>query len=299
MAERRVLVAGASGFVGSRLVPELVRAGWTVRALSREERETQPGVEAAMGDVHDRASLDEAFAGVEAAYYLVHGLADTGELAATELPAARSFGAAARDAGAGRVVYLGGLAHGDDLSDHLRTRQLVGEVLRETGPPLLEFRASVIVGDGSASFELVRTLVDFLPALVLPDWIETQTQPIALDDVVAYLLAGLELPLEESRTFEIGGADVLTYGRLVELYGEAVGSERPTVTVPAPPLPLPSFLTRFAPEQARVWAQLAEGLRFHSAVLDDAALEAFDVRPVGVREAIRAVLEGGPATLPR
>jgi uncharacterized protein YbjT (DUF2867 family) len=164
---------------------------------------------------------------------------------------------------------------------------------------VLEFRASVIIGSGSASFELVRTLVDYLPALVLPDWIETQTQPIALDDVVEYLLAGLELPLEQSKTFEIGGADTITYGRLLELYGEAVGVDRPTMTVPAVALPLPSLLTRFAPEQARVWAQLAEGMRFHSAVLDDAALEAFDVRPVGVREAIRLVLEGGAATLPR
>jgi uncharacterized protein YbjT (DUF2867 family) len=297
--ERRVLVAGASGFVGSRLVPELVRAGWTVRALSRRERDAQPGVESAVGDVQDRASLDEAFEGVDAAYYLVHGLADTGDLAATEIPAARNFGAAAREAGVERVIYLGGLAHGDDLSDHLRTRHLVGEALRETGPNVLELRASVIVGEGSASFELVRALVDYLPALVLPDWIETQTQPIALDDVIAYLLEGLELPLEESRSFEIGGADAITYGRLLELYGEAVGADRPTVTLPALPLPLPSLLTRFAPEQARVSAQLAEGLRFHSAVLDEAALEAFDVRPRGVREAIRDVLEGGPATLPR
>ena len=299
MAERRVLVAGASGFVGSRLVPELVRAGWTVRALSRQERDAQPGVETAVGDVQERESLDDAFAEVDAAYYLVHGLGETGDLAATELPAARNFGAAARDAGLERLIYLGGLAHGDDLSDHLRTRHLVGQALRESGPPVLEFRASVIIGEGSASFELGRTLVDYLPALVLPDWIETPTQPIALDDVIEYLVAALELPLEQSRTFEIGGADAITYGRLLELYAEAVGVDRPTTTVPAPALPLPSFLTRFAPEQARVWAQLAEGLRFHSAVLDDAALESFEIRPVGVREAIRLVLEGGPATLPR
>lgn len=299
MPDRRVLVAGATGHVGSRLVPALVAAGRRVRALSRQERDSETGVETAVGDVADRESLDAALEGVEAAYYLVHGLADTADLEQTELAGARTFAAAAKRAGVGRLVYLGGLAHGEGLSDHLRTRHEVGEALRVDGPPTVELRASVVIGDGSASFDLVRALVDYLPALVLPDWVDTPCQPIALDDVVAYLVAALELEPAESRVFEIGGADKITYRGLIELYAEATGASPPTVTLPALPLPVPDLLTRFAPEQARVWAKLAEGMRFDSTVLDDEALRVFDVRPRGVREAIEAALGGGAATLPR
>lgn len=285
-ANATVLVTGATGHIGSRLLPELVATGRTVRALSRQERESGPGVETAVGDVQDRKSLDAALAGIEVAYYLVHGLADTDDLEEVELESARTFAAAARAAALERVVYLGGLAHGDDLSDHLRTRHDVGEILRAEGPPTVEFRASVVIGDGSASFELVRTLVDYLPALVLPDWVDTPCQPIAVDDVVAYLVAALDVELDGPAVYELGGADRITYRELIELYGAVAGSERPLLTLPALPLPLPSLLTRFAPEQARVWLKLAEGLRFDSDVRDQAALETFSIRPRGARKAV-------------
>lgn len=293
MPDAVVLVAGASGHVGSRLVPELVRRGYRVRALSRQPRDDEAGVEAMQGDVLDRASLDAVFQGVDKAYYLVHGLADTAELEDVELEGARTYAAAASDAGVERVVYLGGLAHGDDLSPHLRTRHDVGEVLRREGPPTVEFQASVVIGDGSASYELVRTLVDNAPALVLPDWVETPCQPIAVDDVVAYLADALEIELPESRIFEIGGADRITYGELLELYGDAVETSRPTLTMPVLPVPLPglpALLSQFAPEQARVWLRLVEGMQFDSVVRDNSAAGSFDVRPRGVREAIEAAL---------
>lgn len=296
MADDLVLVAGASGHVGSRLVSELVRAGRSVRALSRQERDGATGVETAVGDVLDRASLDAAFVGVTAAYYLVHGLADTADLEEVELEGARTFAASARDAGAERIVYLGGLAHGDDLSDHLRTRHEVGEVLRSEGPLTVELRASVVIGDGSASFELVRSLVDNLPALVLPDWVETMCQPIALDDVVAYLVEALDVGLDGPAVFEVGGADRITYRELLDLYGEVTGSARPTLTLPALPLPLPSLLTSLAPEQARVWLKLAEGLRFDSTVLDERAAQTFGVKPRGAREAVEAAVAAGVAS---
>ena len=159
-------------------------------------------------------------------------------------------------------------------------------MLRREGPPLVEFRASVVIGDGSASFELVRTLVDNAPALVLPEWIDTRSQPIAVADVVAYLVAALEIELPESRVFEIGGADVITYGELLELYGDAAGTARPLLKVPALPLPLPSVLSQLAPERARVWLRLVEGMQFDSTVRDHSAAGSFDIRPRGVREAI-------------
>jgi uncharacterized protein YbjT (DUF2867 family) len=286
-----VLVTGATGHVGSRLVRALVDAGTPVRALSRREQDAEEGVEWAVGDVSDRASLLAALDGCRAAYYLVHGLADTDDLDEVEREAARTFAAASREAGVGRVVYLGGLAHGDDLSPHLRTRRRVGEILRTEGPPAVELRASIVIGDGSASFELVRTLVDTLPALVLPEWAETPCQPIAVDDVVDYLVEALDA---EPGVYEIGGADRITYAELIELYGDAAGKARPTLTLPAPVLPLPDLLARFAPERARVWLKLVEGLRFDSSVRDHSAAGAFSIRPRGVREAIADAL-GEPA----
>ena len=289
MAERPVLVTGATGHVGSSLIEELLRAGRPVRALSRGTEE-RAGVEFVRGDVLERGSLDDALAGVGAAYYLVHALGSGGGFGDEELVGARNFAAAAAEAGVERIVYLGGLAHGDDLSEHLRARQAVGEVLRGSEVLTIELRASVVIGEGSASFELVRGLVDYLPVLVLPDWIDNECQPIALEDVVAYLVAALDVDVPGSAVFEIGGADRITYRRLLEEYARAAGVERPTLAVPAVPVPFASWLTSAAPEQVRVWAKLAESLRFDSTVHDEAALQAFDVRPRGVREAIAAVV---------
>jgi uncharacterized protein YbjT (DUF2867 family) len=293
VAEGVVLVTGATGHIGSRLVPELVRAGRPVRALSRQEREPSAGVETTVGDVADAESLASALEGVEAAYYLVHGLADAGDLEDVERSGASTFARAARTAGVGRVVYLGGLAHGDELSPHLRTRQEVGEILRAEGPPTVELRASIVIGEGSASFELVRTLVDSAPLVVLPEWAETPCQPIAVDDVVAYLLESLDV---EPGVYEVGGADRITYVQLLELYADATGKGLPTLTVPLPDLPLPSLFARLAPEQARVWLQLVEGLRFDSSVRDQSAAETFGVRPRGAAEAIADALAEGTAS---
>ena len=289
MPERTTLVTGATGHVGGRLVDELLREGRRVRAMSRGDVGRQ-GVEAVQADVLEADSLPAALDGVGVAYYLVHALASGGSFASEEQDGARNFAAAATEAGVERIVYLGGLAHGDDLSEHLRTRQEVGEILRASDVLTIEFRASVVIGDGSASFDLIRGLVDYLPVLVLPDWIDTSCQPIAVDDVVSYLVAGADVAVPGSAVFEIGGADRITYRRLIEEYGEAVGSPRPTLGLPALPIPFTGWLTALAPEQARVWGKLVEGLRFDSTVQDEAALHAFDVRPRGVRDAIAAAV---------
>jgi uncharacterized protein YbjT (DUF2867 family) len=288
-----VLLTGATGHVGGRLLQALLEGGRPVRALARtpEKLEPREGLEVARGDVTDRASLDAAFPGTGAAYYLVHSLGSAGAFDDAELSAAETFAAAARDAGSERIVYLGGLARGDDLSDHLRSRQEVGRVLRESGVPTVEFRASVVIGEGSASFELIRSLVDDLPGIVAPDWIETLSQPIALDDVVAYLVAALDVPVEESRVYEIGGADRISYREAIQLYAGLRGLQTPILELPAFALPL-ARLADVLPERGRVAAKLIESLRFESTVADDAALRDFPVRPRGAREAIESALAG-------
>lgn len=284
------LVAGASGHVGSRLVRALERPGVEVRAVSRSGGE---GVTA--GDVADRESMLELLTGVDVAYYLVHSLALAGDFGEDERRAAETFAKAAREREVGRLVYLGGIVHGDDLSSHLASRREVGEILRGSGIPTIEFRTSIVVGAGSASFELVRDLVDALPVLVGPDWLDNPAQPIGVDDVVAYLAAALDVSLEGSVVYEIGGADRATYRDLVDEIARGRGRPGILASLPVPPLPfeasaLPERLAELVPERARLAANLLESLRYGTAVEDDSALRDFDVCPMGLREAVAAAL---------
>lgn len=284
------LVAGATGHVGSRLVDALERRGVDVRAVSRSG-----GEGATAGDVADRESMLELLAGVDVAYYLVHSLGVAGEFGEDERHAATTFSVAARDRGVRRLVYLGGIVHDDDLSPHLASRREVGEILRGSDVPTIEFRTSIVVGAGSASFDLVRDLVDALPALVGPDWLDNPAQPIGVDDVVAYLVAALDVPLEGSVVYEIGGADRGTYRDLVDEIARR--RDRPGVlaSLPVPPLPIPASglperLAELVPERARLAANLLESLRYSTAVEDDSALRDFDVRPMGLGEAVAEAL---------
>lgn len=284
------LVAGASGHVGSRLVRALEQRGIEVRAVSRSG-----GEGLIVGDVADRGSMLELLWGVDVAYYLVHSLGLAGKFEEDERRAAETFAAAARDRGVGRLVYLGGIVHDDDLSPHLESRREVGEILRGSGIPTIEFRTSIVVGAGSASFELVRDLVDALPVLVGPDWLDNPAQPIGVDDVVAYLVAALDVSLEGSVVYEIGGADRGTYRDLVDEIARRRGRPGVLASLPVPWVPvgastLPERLGELVPERARLAANLLESLRYGTAVEDDAALRDFDVRPVGLREAVAEAL---------
>jgi uncharacterized protein YbjT (DUF2867 family) len=280
-----VAVTGASGYVGGKLVSELGRRRHEVRALTRSD-----------GDVGDRDSMLGALEGMDAAYYLVHSLTAAGEFAEEERRVARTFAGAALECGVGRLVYLGAIVHDDgELSAHLRSRREVGEILRGSGVSTIEFRASIVVGDGSASFDLVRTLVERLPGLVGPDWLDNASQPIAVDDVVAYLAAALDVPLDGEAVYEIGGADRVRYRDLVNEVAVQLG--RPTyeltLPVPAPPFDasqLPEQLTQLVPDRARLAANLLESLRHDTDVRDDAAARDFDVRPRGLRDAVAAAL---------
>lgn len=277
---RTVAVTGAGGFVGSRLAVALAERGRTVRPLTRTE-----------GDVGDREAMKRALDGIDAAYYLVHGLSSEADFEEEERHGAREFAAAARACGVRRLIYLGGIAHGEQLSRHLRSRREVGEILRASGVPTIEFRASIVVGAGSASFELVKTMVEYLPTVVAPDWLDHLAQPIAVDDLLEYLVAALDVPLEQDAVFEIGGADQVRYRDLVNEVAERLGRPTREITLPTPPLPsLPAGVASLLPEQARLPLHLLESLQHDTDVRDDAALRTFAVRPLGLRRAVEEAL---------
>ncbi|MFF3111219.1 SDR family oxidoreductase [Kitasatospora sp. NPDC057904] len=240
----RCLVTGATGYIGGRLVPELLARGHAVRCLVRDpgrlrDQPWRARVETAVGDVTRPATLTGAFDGVDVAYYLVHSLGTGPSFEATDREAAHAFGAAAAAAGVSRIVYLGGLVpDGVDesgLSPHLRSRAEVGGILRASGVPTAELRAAVIIGSGSASFEILRHLTERLPAMVTPRWVATRIQPIAVRDVLRYLAGAALLPPSVNRTFDIGGPDVLTYREMMRRYARIAGLRR-RVIFPVPVL---------------------------------------------------------------
>jgi uncharacterized protein YbjT (DUF2867 family) len=235
--------------------------------------------------------LHEAFAGVATAYYLVHSMAATGPFARADRLGAENFAAAARESGVGRIVYLGGLGAEHDLSTHLESRHEVGRILRESGVPTIEFRASVIIGSGSISFEIVRSLVDRTPVLLIPRWVVSRTQPIAIEDVLAYLLAALDIGLEESRLFEIGGPDRVAYADLMREYARQAGLRRALIRVPfATPRISGLWLSVVTPVYASIGRELIESLRNDTVVRDRAAREVFQIRPRGFRQAVERAL---------
>ena len=282
-------MTGATGYIGGRLVPVLEASGIRLRCLARHpaalESRVAATTEVVAGDLFDPASLDRALAGIDVAYYLVHSMGAHGNYREKDRVAARNFGEAARRAGVRRIVYLGGLAAGEEaLSAHLESRLETGRILRDSGVPVVEFRASVVIGSGSLSFELIRALVERLPIMICPRWVSTLAQPIGIDDVLAYLAAALNLPDGESRTFEIGGADRASYGDVMRQYARQRGLRRVMISVPFLTPRLSSlWLGLVTPVYARVGRELIAGLKNKSVVTDPAALSVFPIRPAGLR----------------
>lgn len=233
MSSRDILVTGASGFVGSHLARALVEDGHRVRAMTRHPDEYDGAGDPIAGDVGDPASLAAPLAGVHTAYYLVHSL-DSADFEDKDSAAARAFGQAAADAGVRRIVYLGGLGEdGDSLSPHLRSRREVETLLGEAGVPVTTLRAAVVIGHGGISWELTRQLVDHLPVMVAPRWVNTRTQPIALRDVIRYLVGVLDDPRAEGQVYEVGGPDVLRYKDMMSTVARIQNRRLlPVLTVP-------------------------------------------------------------------
>ncbi len=291
-----VLIAGATGYVGGELLERLLNVGYTVRCLARRpdalRAKAVAGLDVVEGDVLNSASVRAAMAGVGIAYYLVHSMGSAQSFEDQDRTGAQNFASAAREAGVQRIIYLGGLGRSSDqLSTHLRSRQEVGEILRSARVPVIEFRASVVIGSGSLSFEMIRALVERLPVMIAPRWVSVDAQPIAIADLLAYLLAAMDHPIDTSEIFEIGGLDRVSYGGLMREYARQRGLKRLVISVPLLTPRLSSlWLGLVTPLYVRVGRKLIDSIRHSTVVEDPSASTEFGIRPCGFREAISAAI---------
>ncbi len=296
---RSILVTGATGYVGGRLVPRLLAAEYEVRVLIRGSAQRLNGrawhdqVNIAIGDVLHPDSLTSAMQGIDAAYYLIHSMSGNEEFSQRDVQAAQNFARAAADAGVKVIIYLGGLGEADsNLSEHLQSRQETGAALRQFNVPVTEFRAGMVVGSGSLSFEMVRNLTERLPVMIAPRWVYTKTQPIAIRDVLHYLVSALSTPQSAGKIIEIGGADVLTYADMMLRYARIRGLRRFIIPVPVLTPRLSSYWVHWmTPVSASVASPLIAGLRNELVVHDPLAKSLFpDIKPLDFATAVRLAL---------
>lgn len=288
----RILVTGATGFIGSRLCPVLVEAGHDVWAMTRRPDEYAGSGAAVFGDVHDPSSLSAALESVQVAYYLVHSLGSP-DFERQDARAAASFARAATIAGVSRIIYLGGLGDDTDtLSAHLRSRREVEGLLASTGTPVTVLRAGIIIGDGGISWEITRQLVARLPMMLTPRWVNTRTQPIAIEDVITYLTASATRDQLAGRTFEIGGPEVLDYAQMLNRVAEITGRRIRILPVPILTPNLSSlWLALFTDVDITTGRALVDSMSNEVIVHDKAIHHVVDLEPLGFDDAVRKALE--------
>jgi uncharacterized protein YbjT (DUF2867 family) len=291
-----ILLTGATGYVGGRLLSLLQHQKISVRCLTRRpealDDRRSPTTEIVAGDVLDAASLQSAMQGVDTAYYLVHSMGSKGDFEEQDRIAATNFANAARTAGVRRIVYLGGLGNPDQkLSKHLRSRQETGDTLRAHHPQVIEFRASIVIGSGSLSFEMIRALVERLPVMICPRWVNVKAQPIAIEDLLLYLTEAVDIPCSSSQMFEIGGPDQVSYGEIMREYSRQRGLTRWMIPVPfLTPYLSSLWLGLVTPLYARVGRKLVESLRNPTLISNNLAATTFSIRPRSFRDAIARAL---------
>ena len=302
MTERtRVLVTGATGYIGGRLVPRLLDAGYEVAVLVRSAAKLldvpwADRVTITEGDLLDSDAVAAACTGADVVYYLVHSMGSRADFASTERRAARNVADAAAHAGVGRLVYLGGLApHEDGLSQHLASRKRVGEILLASGVPTVALQAGVVIGSGSTSFEMIRHLTDVLPYMPAPKWVRNFIQPIAVRDVLYYLLAAAQLPQSVNRAFDIGGPDVLRYGQMMNGYALEAGlRQRPIAALPVlTPWLASQWVNLVTPIPRRLAIPIIASLQ-HDCVMSEHDIDELIPPPpgglTGYRQAVRLAL---------
>ena len=295
-ASGRILLTGATGYVGGRLLPRLLSTGRTVRCLTRRSSTVEnfeaEGVEVAVGNAIDLDSLNRALEGVETAFYLIHSMGDSEDFEELERRAAKNFAEACSAQNVKRIIYLGGLGDpSDDLSKHLRSRQETGRILRTSTAMVIEFQASIIIGSGSLSFEMIRALTQRLPVMICPKWVRVLAQPISIEDTLAYLLEAIDHPLGESEIYEIGGPEQVSYGEIMRRYAKQRGLIRFMIPVPLLTPYLSSlWLGLVTPLYSRVGRKLVDSLRNPTLVTDKRALTRFSVSPRTVDESIARAL---------
>lgn len=292
-----VLIVGATGYIGGLLLKSLERQQSNVRCLARVpdylKSRVASATEVVAGDVLKSDTLPVALSGVHTAYYLMHSMGNTKDFEQQDRLAAHNFAHAAKQAGVHRIIYLGGLGDpGSDLSPHLKSRHEVGQILQESESQVIEFRASIVIGCGSLSFEMIRALVERLPVMITPRWVSVAAQPVSSDDVIAYLLKAFEIQISSNKIFEIGGADIVSYGDIMREYARQRGLKRMMIPVPfLTPWLSSLWLGLVTPLYARTGRKLIDSIRNPTIVQDNSATTIFDVHPVGIEKAIAKALK--------
>jgi len=297
---RKCLVSGVTGYIGGRLVPCLLEAGYKVRVVCRDADRLQGRkwidlVEVFEADVLKPETMSGMMEDIDIAYYLIHSMSgtDNEDFHERDIRAAENFGTEARRHNVERIIYLGGLGSAeDDLSKHLKSRQLTGDRLRKSGVPVTEFRAAIVVGSGSKSFEMIRYLTDRVPLMICPRWVYSKVQPIAIRDVLKYLTLAIEKPATKGEIIEIGGSDVLTYADMMQIYAELNGLKRILISVPVLTPGLSSYWVHWmTPVPASLARPLIEGLKNDVVVKSDKAEKLFpEIGPLGYRKAVRLAI---------